>query len=103
METEVHRQNRQAMPTVARLVDECREVFGEIKVRYARENGIERGNAVRSVFDGTPESGFLGCESGFDWRLLCADIAERERKEKERSEQAIFGSAARNRRATKYK
>lgn len=103
METEVHRQNRQAMPTIARLVDECRAVFGEVKVRYARENGIERGTPVCSVFDGTPESGFLGCESGTDWRLLCADIAERERKEKERSEQALLGSAARNRRTTRYK
>lgn len=103
MESEVHRQNRQAMPTIARFVDECRAVFGEVKVRYAKENGIERGTPVCSVFDGAFEKGFFGSESCIDWRLLCADIAERERKEKERAEQALLGNHARNRRATKYK
>jgi hypothetical protein len=91
------------MPTIAKLVDECRELFGEVKVRFARENGIERGNEIRSVFDGAFEKGFLGSESGFDWRLLCADIAERERKEKERAEQKVLGSPSRNGRATRYK
>jgi hypothetical protein len=32
--------NRQAMPTVAAIVDEWREYFPDLKVVYAAENGI---------------------------------------------------------------
>ena len=37
-------QNREIMPTVAKFVDEFRDVFGDdAKVVYAKENGVERG------------------------------------------------------------
>lgn len=35
--------NRRKMPTVAAFVDEVRAVFGDCKVVYAKENGIELG------------------------------------------------------------
>ena len=103
MESELHRQNRQAMPTIAKFVDECRAVFGEVKVRFARENGIERGTPVCRAFDGPLESGIFSRESGTDWRLLYPDVPEGTGKTQESTKPPVLGSAARTGRTTKYK
>lgn len=42
---------RRAMPGVASIVDDFRAVFGEVKVRHAREGGKEVG--IPQPFDGT--------------------------------------------------
>lgn len=36
-------ENRSKMPTVAAFVDAVRDAFGDCKVVYAKENGIELG------------------------------------------------------------
>lgn len=39
--------NREAMPNVAKIVDEFRAVFGpEVKVTYCKEGGIEKGKRM---------------------------------------------------------
>lgn len=36
-------QNRERMPIIAAWVDQMRELFGEVRVNYVNENGIELG------------------------------------------------------------
>ena len=35
--------NREAMPAVAKIVDAFRAEFGDVKVTYCKEGGIEKG------------------------------------------------------------
>lgn len=95
METEVHRKNRQLMPKVAEFVDQVKSVFGDCKVKYASENGIERGTKVSSELDGRAETGFFGYESGFDWSAYAAHIADRKRKAQEPTKPQILGNRTR--------
>lgn len=43
-------QTRADMPQCANIVDEFRAVFGEVKVTYAAENGLERGKRAEGGF-----------------------------------------------------
>lgn len=95
METEVQRKNRKLMPKIAEFVDQVKSVFGDCKVKYASENGIERGTKVSSELDGGAETGFLGYESGFDWSAYAADIADRERKAQEPTKPQVLGNRTR--------
>lgn len=90
------------MPTIAKLVDECRELFGEVKVRWAKENGVERGTEIRSAFDGPLEGGIFSRESGVDWRLLYPDVSAGAGETPERSKPPVLGRDTRNRRTTRY-
>jgi len=83
------------MPKVAEFVDQVKSVFGDCKVKYASENGIERGTKVSGELAGGTETGFLGYESGFDWSAYAADIADRERKAQEPTKPQILGNRPR--------
>lgn len=41
--------NRNAMPEIARVVDDFRAVFGDVKVTYAKEGGKELGKPDAEV------------------------------------------------------
>lgn len=44
-------QNRERMPEIAAVVDQCRKFFGPtVKVEYAKENGIEIGTQPEGEF-----------------------------------------------------
>jgi hypothetical protein len=49
--------NRNAMPTVAGIVDEWRKAFPDLKVVYASENGhtLDRREPETNVFDIPPD------------------------------------------------
>jgi hypothetical protein len=83
------------MPKVAEFVDQVKSVFGDCKVKYASENGIERGTKVSSELYGRTEAGILGYEAGFDWSTYVADIALRERKAQESAKPQILGNRTR--------
>ncbi|MBK0392103.1 hypothetical protein [Ramlibacter algicola] len=65
--TAIKSRNRARMPTVAKLVDEYREVFPGLKVTYASEGGVTLG-AVREAktFSGSPPATASLLEDGDD-------------------------------------
>lgn len=53
LRAESRAENRAAMPEVARIVDEFREMFGPgVRVVYALENGVEKGIPSSSIKQG---------------------------------------------------
>ena len=100
METDVQRQNREAMPTIARLVDECRTIFGTVKVTWAKEGTIERG--VQDTQFGQSLVGVLTDKQLAEYRAAFnPDGTPRERTTQELAEQALLATANRNKRTTR--
>ncbi|WP_332815965.1 hypothetical protein [Ramlibacter sp.] len=64
--TAIKSRNRARMPTVAKLVDEYREVFPGLKVTYASEGGVTLGRCPRSEKVFRIPSGY--CKPAGGWR-----------------------------------
>jgi hypothetical protein len=49
-------QNRRDMPNVTAFIDECRRLFGDVRVTFAQENGITLGREPVIVGSCPPRS-----------------------------------------------
>ena len=89
------------MPKIAEFVDQCRAVFGEVKVKFASENGISKG--IQSTERVWPVSSFCSVAELAGWAGLDTDSSTGSGKAQEPAEQTLLGSPTRNRRAARHK